>query len=450
LPDDRLKQHYIEVRQGIEKGWFHKEENFNGYTRYLGYFKQDQFDGWSFPKYNASGAIEEWWNPDAIFDSNDVPVMGAYPMVYRQNSGSWTKAMVVIGQLWGRGANSNLPYAVYQKKFIPNKGDYICFEGSVICSFFSTEDSGGWPVFASRKPFQTKKNPGELWTQCPVPILLRKGDEGNADAWDRLQRVKWLYASVKFGDKYWNPAGKNWVNSEVKFEIGFGGADKHNNQDNDNAYQVPWEIEKKIDTTGEIDKYFEKVTGYWIELPPAYGELIVGLYFPFRDSIITHYPTVFIPEFKISKVNIYNDSEYVDRTNKAYEGGRNEGTAAHSSKNYSVYLSSYKDDLFETFLSTLFMDKGGTLPVKDNVTYTYPCPQGGILTVTERPEYHLIRISLYYISGMKKISDILNIADRKLTFTYGNDKLWENGCAIYPLRDTAEVTYNYNQTAYEG
>jgi hypothetical protein len=89
------------------------------------------------------------------------------------------------------------------------------------------------------------------------------------------------------------------------------------------------------------------------------------------------------------------------------------------------------------------------VPVTDNVPYNYPLPQGGSATFTERPEYHLIRISLYYISGMQKISDILNIADRKLTFTYGNDKLWENGCA-YPLRDTAEVTYNYNQTDYEG
>jgi hypothetical protein len=146
----------------------------------------------------------------------------------------------------------------------------------------------------------------------------------------------------------------------------------------------------------------------------------------------------------------YRRYDYVNRTNKAYEGEHNEGTAAHSSKKYSIYLSSYKDDLFETFLSTLSWNKEGTVPVTDNVPYTYPFPQGNSATFTERLEYHLIRISLYYISGMKKISDILNIADRKLTFTYGDDKLWENGCAIYPLCDTAEVTCSYNRTTYEG
>jgi hypothetical protein len=92
----------------------------------------------------------------------------------------------------------------------------------------------------------------------------------------------WLYASVKFGDEYWNPASKTWVKSAspVKFDVGNITDVGRNGHGNDNAFQVPWEIEKKIETTGEIDKYFEKVTGYWIELPPAYGELIISLILP--------------------------------------------------------------------------------------------------------------------------------------------------------------------------
>jgi hypothetical protein len=64
------------------------------------------------------------------------------------------------------------------KKFIPNKGDYICFDDSIICSFLSQEYSATWPVFSDRRKFELENDfiihNGELWTQCPVPIPFKE------------------------------------------------------------------------------------------------------------------------------------------------------------------------------------------------------------------------------------------------------------------------------------
>ncbi|MDR2692124.1 MAG: hypothetical protein LBB73_07540 [Dysgonamonadaceae bacterium] len=469
LPEDRSRsEHTIQIRQGAER-WkgplgitiTGKNSTAHTHNRYVGYFKEKQFDGWKFPKYDVitGQEIEEWWNPEKIFTEDDIPSPGAYPIIYRKDSESWEKAMMIVSTYDHptAGITVNLegvPYAVYKQNMVPNTGDYLCFNGTVIGSPHINRDPNKWPTLARGGVYRTpwvlvKADEGEIWTQCPCPVPVGKGDGDQADVETLTDFVHttWLLASVCFAGKYWKPdswGGGEWVDVETKFEI--RNESKNVKKDKGiNLFQQPWEISTKVDASGEIDKYFEKVTGYWLKLPNKYGELVVTLYTPEVSRRFTGIVGVvtFLTNIQISKINIYNNTDFFEKNNMTYHAGKDENIIGVESNKYDVYLSSYKENMFESYLSTLYSDKEGEDRVV-NLSWNY----GEGSRIEERPEYRIARIALYYISGMKSISDVLNINDRLFVYKYNENLLWENGCTINPLMDTVNVKYSYNTLNY--
>ena len=452
-----MGMHTVHVQLPRRSG--HHSDPYRTYDRFCGYFKKGQFDGWEFPKYRGTSEETDWDNPDKIFGMNGEPICGAYPSVTRQrNYDDWRKTLLVVCYYNKEQCPFSAPYAIYKKSFIPRKGDFLNIKGSVIHSFFAYCDSKynpGWPILygPQGEGYHVNWDGNETWEQCPVPVGLRAGADGDTFSWERRKMYYWMYISVRFGDRYWNPTAGDWTGTtEQKFELL---TIEDNGEGNDNAFQVPKEIVKKIDAFSEAktDAFFKDAEGYWLELPNSFGELEIRFYFPFRKTGAFSYRQVMMVEnLTVSKINIYDDSEYVNREDVVYEAKRDETAATPESekKEYTLYFSSYRDDTFEVFLSTLYYDAAGTEPVLDDTEFLYPYPQGGgSLTKYERPEKHIARIALYYISKLKKITDMLYLKDRKATYSYRGDKLWENGCNISPLTDTVEITYCYNRTSYD-
>jgi hypothetical protein len=178
-----------------------------------------------------------------------------------------------------------------------------------------------------------------------------------------------------------------------KFDILTG---KEKEKKGDLIFQQPYPVEKRIDKTSEkADSYFEKVTGYRLELPAGYHELEITIYFPIRGiffPVFTSYPTLFLPNLKLSKINIYNDSDFFEKVNMSYHCGPDENTLGITGKKYDSCLTSYKDNMFESFLSTLYRDREGLEPV------TLPAWRYTQTRIVERPEHRTARIVLYYIS----------------------------------------------------
>jgi hypothetical protein len=284
------------------------------------------------------------------------------------------------------------------------------------------------------------------WRVCPCPLICESGsdaDEDDDEAWDIFNSCHWLWATIRFGNLWWNGVLKKWepvFGTIPAFDIVTG---KVKEKKGDLIFQQPYPIEKRIDTTSEkVDSYFEKTT-YWLELPAEYHELEITL-FPAKSPYATSYPTLFLPNIKLSKINIYNDNDFFEKANMSYHCGLDEHTLGINSKKYNSYLTSYKDNMFESFLSTLYKDKEGLNPV---VLPAWRYTQ--TRSIVERPEYRIASIALYYISKMKTVSDVLHIENRLLSYLYGDSHLWENGCNISPLRDTVDTGYCFNILTYD-
>jgi hypothetical protein len=269
-------------------------------------------------------------------------------------------------------------------------------------------------------------------------------DEDDDKTWQLFNNCHWLWASVRFGDLWWDPLFNKWMRivsttAVPRFDIETG---KKKEKKGDLIFQQPYPVEKRIDRTSEkVDSYFEKVTGYRLELPAGYHELEITLYFPQRGVLypeLTSYPTLFLPNLKLSKINIYNDTDFFEKVNMSCHCGLDENTPGINGKKYDSCLTSYKDNMFESFLSTLYRDREGLEPVT-LAAWRYTQTR----SITERPEQRTARIVLYYLSKMKTVSDVLPVENSLLSYLYGNNHLWENGCSISPLRDTVDTNYCY-------
>jgi hypothetical protein len=459
----------LNIRYRYFTGWFNSD-HWSGFCRHMrkrGYFKLDQFDGWTFPHYDTNGSIGRWYDPDDIIlpisgrdPKEKFPTMGAYPVLHKFNTNEWEKYILVNPRFYPARADAHSSYvwAEYNRSFVADEGDYICINGYLAYSLFSeladqwrdvSPNTGGWHMLTSQRPAVSATH--WEWESCYIPVLdVRTGDLGYHDDWVRKDSYDWFEVSVSFAGKYWQPTSNSWVNMAVRFNI----EAEENQGEQDSAFQVFTKIYKTVSPADQskFSRYFSQVTGYWIPLPAQYGRLIIKCYFPSKKdgSLPTEIPIMWLKDFTVQKVSLLDDSQFVIRENPAYQFQREDTPVADKEiKKYTTYLSSYNSVMRETFISTMFADSAGTVHVS-SAQFAYKNPQTQIWKIiNERPEYHLGRISLNYISGMKKITDILNISDRQLTYIYKGDCLWENGCIINPLQDKVEVTYCYNRTNYD-
>jgi hypothetical protein len=150
-----------------------------------------------------------------------------------------------------------------------------------------------------------------------------------------------------------------------------------------------------------------------------------------------------LSNLKLSKINIYNDSDFFEKVNMSCHCGLDENTLGINGKKYDSCLTSYKENMIESILSTLYKDSAGLEPVA-LAAWRYTRTR----SITERPEQRIARIVLYYLSKMKTVSDVLPVENSLLSYLYGDNRLWENGCSISPLRDTVDTNYCYNILTY--
>jgi hypothetical protein len=455
--------HPIQIAQGhtFWGTWGHWFQ----FDRYVGYYKQDSFAGWSFPKYNnpTSAEIPNWWDPSAIFSSFNVPKMGAYPISYRRwNAENPPIYELLTNCLLVKCYNDsssmlgyNKKYMIYSKQLNAGKGDYIMIDGQFAMSFFAgdanqwySKSKGNWIIDYRQRAgvWNAGETPKSInnnnWDQCVVPVSPNHENspllEGICKSFD------WVRISIQFGSLWYNNITDSFTSStENIFPLSVDGDGLYPN----NFYP----LQTKKPAADETPK-FENVSGFWVELPKGYGTLTVNFYFPntktSSPSEVVNY-SLLISDLKIQKLNVSSDNYAFTKLNKVYEVGDVSNTV-NELKNlkYTVYLGSLKQDNPELFLSTMYSDMAGKNPI-DKLDYSINIPSGGSFSISEKPETHLCRIAYYYFTRMKTITDMINIKDRQLTYTYNSKKLWENGCDISPLNDTITVQYNYNDTTYD-
>jgi len=457
-PDMQTKHFTIEEPLSIDikgklndGGLFHSSNKWWTYERVCGYYTANDFGGWTFPKYTADSTtateIEAWDDPSQIFDGQ-YPLRGAYPISWRYKTApdrtfSEIFDATLIKTIGDSGASTMYPLS---GTIIPMRyeGNINVPNGSALLIKYMY----GFCLIPTRCGTANNNN---INVQYGRPLVMHvtggSGDDDTTNEWGKcpvfMEEGQDVYYStpgiytptlinwrVKFRDEYWN--GTGWQSTSTTFTVPMSNKfaqvkaitswnnivnyPTSNRLTNEDGYEIP------ISGVGKL--IIEMVTGQTNANTSYYT---VYTHLLLKDLSVKF----FLPEGLLDTIRSREDTIYTTLTG-----------LPHDSYSPDLDLMLHSDDGFDQSRSQIWLDSAMTTRL-DTISYSF-----GGFNVTEKPEYHIIRMQTEYLSNLRTIKDYLKLDDLQLTYTYNGNKLWMSGCNLNVMYENSEVSYSYNNQSF--
>jgi hypothetical protein len=438
--------------------------------------QQDEYPGWSFPKYSLSNnqEIPQWWNSDMLFNSSlRQPVAGMYGMSYRgwrQNNAYPAVPLTNIFFLksFNRtpdGAPSlvpeNKPFAIFRaENFTATKDNFLLFSGKLggslkygrdgwfmddnhsyydivpvdqaTLEFYPATSGHNGKLCDARVPNKNFYQGGPTWIGDRPIVIFDRGDSP-------------LAMSIYFRGKYWSDDDDDWTTFTTIFPV---------RGDTDIVDEVePTVPIRNKPFVGNVPLYEELGKGYAVRFGKRQdgtgfdisgkGTLTIKLFVKaWKDKPIT----CWLADFNFNFVNQKDDIEVKSAPQSpTYSFGDEKKPSYNSITNF--LMSEYED--VDSF-SQVFTDSTGSTKLSD-INYQLPVFAAvgttNTFNVSERPEQHQLRVIKEVISRQVTLSDVVKL-DTSKQYVYNNKLLVRDGYRIDCLNDMLYVNFKIKQQNY--
>jgi hypothetical protein len=468
------------------------------YENRLHVITQDEFPGWTFPKYefvdNLPSPIPNWWDRSACLQTQyKFPLPGMYRLSFRTwDAANPTPSLGLTNvfliktynhlTLFGNDSYTPVredrsfpgyPYAKFSSKFTAGESQFLLFSGKV---GFTTRYGGAeeWNrnnINSAKYHYQSdgistetrnfyEQIEGVAGLNGDVFCILANKFVLNPNMYPltppatalRGNDNRMIAFSIKFRDMYWNGDFQDWSVTPSVFYPTVNGE---------------WSCEG---ISSEISDHYPPITtplyedlgrGYAVRFGKEQdgsgvsnvgtGTLEIELYV-FNQSIRypnAYYPlTLWLQDFNFQIVDAKDTVNKKDAPKApTYQFGNKRKPSFSTVTNY--LMSSY-DEIVS--FSQVYSDATDTQ--LDTLTYTLPTfnTSGTTtnFTTTEKPEEMQLRLIKQLISSQVTLSDIIEFTDfiNKRQVLYNGRILVRNGCSIDALMNIVNVNYVYRRMNY--